>query len=104
MTRTFIPRLHPVEDVFENYAFNRLSGKETEDFEEHLLICERCQETLEQTDVYVRLMKTATAAYAGQAGVCDQEPRRSASAATLLLLSCLTALLSAANSGRRESH
>jgi hypothetical protein len=58
--RKLIPSLHPGEDAFEDYAFQRLLDKEMESFEEHLLICERCQDTLSQTDVYVALMKAAT--------------------------------------------
>jgi hypothetical protein len=97
---TFIPIIHPDEDVLENYAFDRLSDQEVCEFEEHLMICERCQNTLAETDEYVRLMKAGTAAY-----VTDYDggalPRISAqvlrwdgAAAAVLLLTCLTALLS----------
>lgn len=92
-----MPRRHPPEDAFEDYAFDRLSGHDAVDFEEHLLICEQCQGTLAKTDEYIRLMKAATAAYvAGH----PASPRRghslrwNAAAAALLLLTCLTGLLS----------
>ena len=63
---TLMPSKHPHEDVFENYAFDRLSEEETADFEEHLLICDRCQETLAETDEYIQMMKVASAAYAAK--------------------------------------
>jgi hypothetical protein len=54
---------HPHEDLFEEYALDRLSEEETPDFEEHLLICEQCQNTLAKTDEYISVMKAATRAY-----------------------------------------
>jgi hypothetical protein len=94
-----MPNNHPDEDAFENYAFDRLSDKETAVFEEHLLICENCQNKFAQTEEYVRLMKAATAAYiAEQEGLPprsrEHNLRRNMAAAAVLLLTCLTALLS----------
>lgn len=65
---TFMPNKHPGEDAFENYAFDRLSESDSAIFEEHLLICERCQEKFAQTDEYIRLMKVATAGYVREKG------------------------------------
>jgi hypothetical protein len=62
-------------------------------FEEHLLICARCQGTLVETGEYVRLMKAATAAYVC-AHVGDRGLRRNAALAAVLLLTCMPALLS----------
>lgn len=98
----FIPSLHPAEDVFENYAFNRLTDYETANFEEHLLICETCQSTLEQTDAFVRLMKTAAAAYVVEhsrtsptkLGTRSRGSRGNMPAAAVLAFSCMTALSS----------
>jgi hypothetical protein len=94
-----MPNRHPHQDVFEDYAFDRLPGEELADFEEHLLICQRCQETLAETDEYIQVMKTATAAYV--AGATRPSAHRrgpglrwNAAAAAILLLTCLTALLS----------
>jgi hypothetical protein len=92
-----IPSLHPDEDVFEHYTFNRLSNEETADFEEHLLICEQCQSTLEKTSAYILMMKAATAAYSvghPKTSAGRIRLRWSAPAAAILLLTCLTALLS----------
>jgi hypothetical protein len=97
---TLIPKNHPTEDVFESYAFDRLSGMETADFEEHLLICEKCQTKFAQTDEYVRLMKAATSAYVTEHR--DSAPhflhgrglRRNAATAAILVLTGLAALVS----------
>ena len=66
---------HPPEDAFEDYAFDRLSPEDTSDFEEHLLVCEKCQQTLAETDDYVRLMKSATAAYVAEQPVPRESTR-----------------------------
>jgi hypothetical protein len=52
---------HPSEEVFEEYAFQRLSDSATDSVEEHLLICAKCQEELFEIDQYIQLMKHATA-------------------------------------------
>jgi hypothetical protein len=101
MKLTLIPNNHPDADTFENYAFDRLSESEAEGFEEHLLICEKCQSTLAQTSDYIRLMKAATAAYISEdrgspprIRIREKGLRWNAAAAAALLLTCLTALLS----------
>jgi hypothetical protein len=99
---TFIPITHPDEDVLENYAFNRLSDLEVSEIEEHLLICEECQRTFAATDEYVQLMKAGTAAYIAKHApgspprvrLREEGLRWNAAAAAILLLTCLTALLS----------
>ena len=100
---------HPDEDVFEAYIFGRLSETSVSGLEEHLLICEQCQVTLVETDEYVRVMKAATSAYAWDVGASVVSPRSigkpdeglqwNAAAAAILLLTCLTALLSWKNPG-----
>ena len=44
---------HPSEDFLEEYAFDRLSELDCAEFEEHLLICPRCQHNLHKTDEYI---------------------------------------------------
>jgi hypothetical protein len=51
---------HLLEDVLEQYAFNRLSEVDTETVEEHVLVCATCQSTLQEIDEYILLMKAAT--------------------------------------------
>jgi len=99
---TFIPKSHPDEDLFENYALERLSEEKTIGFEEHLLICEECQSTLQETDEYIQFMKLGMAAQVtGNRGgaphyahVRGPGLRWNAARAAALLLTCLTALLS----------
>jgi hypothetical protein len=96
------PTSHPHEDVFEEYVFERLTDPQSTVFEEHLLICEECQNTLEGVTEYIRLMKAATSAYAvdrpripaPQMRFRSHGLRRNAATAAVLLLMCITALLS----------
>ena len=96
VTMKIMPNWHPHEDVFEDYAFDRLTAPELIDFEQHLLICDKCQSTLAETDEYIRLMKAATAAYVAENSSPSRRQglRRNVAAAAILLLTCLTALLS----------
>lgn len=57
---------HPSEDARESYAFHRLSEEETARFEEHLLLCDTCQNALEETDQFILLVKAAAADSAPQ--------------------------------------
>ena len=59
-TTLHLPR-HPSEDALENYAFHRLSEEDTACFEEHLLVCDACQEAVEATEEFILLMKAAAA-------------------------------------------
>lgn len=61
MEATFRLDEHLDGDTLEEYAFRRLSEAATEALEEHLLICETCQEALAEVDEFVQLMKEATA-------------------------------------------
>ncbi len=96
------PSRHPTEDEFEEYVFDRLPEDEVNVFEEHLLICEECQHALSRATEYIQVMKAASAAYvADHSTASPHKPqfhseslRRNAAAAAVLLLMCLTALLS----------
>jgi hypothetical protein len=54
---------HPDDDIWEEYSFGRVRDSAEAALEEHLLVCERCQITLANTDQFVRLMKVATASF-----------------------------------------
>ena len=41
---------HASDEVLERYSMNRLDGPELAEFEEHLLVCETCQDRLAQED------------------------------------------------------
>ena len=59
---------HPEEDLLERYSLDLVSGEELQSFEEHLLICEECQDRLTESDAYVRAMRAATAELSGHDG------------------------------------
>ena len=100
MAKNFRPDRHPDDEAIENYAFGRLSDSDLVAVEEHLLICEDCQSRVERTEEYIHLMKAATAAYVREHRAIPpirlrgRGLRWNAAAAALLLLTCLTALLS----------
>ncbi len=52
---------HVDEESLERYALGRLSQKEAEVADEHLLLCEPCQQRLEAMDEYVEALKRASA-------------------------------------------
>ena len=53
------PGLHPSEDVLELYALRRLAEEDEAPLEEHLLICGKCRDRLEEMDEYVAAMREA---------------------------------------------
>ena len=61
MQKTLILGTHIPEEMLEEYAFARLREPQAGRVEEHLLICEVCQEALADLDDYIRAMKAATA-------------------------------------------
>ena len=50
---------HPPEDVLEAYALKRLAPDLQAGVEEHLLVCEACQDRLAQIDVFIAAMNSA---------------------------------------------
>jgi hypothetical protein len=56
-TKSFLP--HPNEDILEEYALHRLPDALTAQVEEHLLLCESCQNAVAGTDSFVAAMKIA---------------------------------------------
>lgn len=54
---------HIPEEILDEFAMEKLPEQELVLWEEHLLICELCQERLAETDEYVLLMKDATAVF-----------------------------------------
>lgn len=53
------PGLHPSEDALELYALRRLAEGDEAPLEEHLLICEKCRNRLEEMDEYVAALREA---------------------------------------------
>ncbi|MEZ5402909.1 MAG: hypothetical protein R2729_24745 [Bryobacteraceae bacterium] len=52
---------HPDEEALESYSLGTMPDDEETAFEEHLLLCEPCQKRVEETDDYVRAVRTAAA-------------------------------------------
>lgn len=52
---------HLSEEALENYAFGRLPGAELAAFEEHLLLCGRCQEKLTAEDDFAEAVRAFAA-------------------------------------------
>ncbi len=50
---------HPDLDEFESYALNRGSSAVRRMLEEHLLICDECRDTLEETEREIAVMRIA---------------------------------------------
>lgn len=51
---------HPTTDRLEEYAFERLSGADTEALELHLLVCPECQAALRRVDEFILMIKQAS--------------------------------------------
>ena len=51
---------HPSEEILEEYVFHRLPEPLTAQVEEHLLICQSCQDTITDTDQFVAALKAAS--------------------------------------------
>ena len=52
---------HLTEVQIEKYAMGKLSAASCEELEEHLLICNSCQLSLEETDIFLTHIKAASA-------------------------------------------
>jgi anti-sigma factor RsiW len=57
---------HPKDETLEEYARGRLPDADAAPLEEHLLICEACQDGLRDIDEYTLAMKTGLAEYASR--------------------------------------
>ena len=50
---------HVTDDTLERYAMRTLPAPESDHLEEHLLICQPCQDRLQATDEYVVAIRAA---------------------------------------------
>ncbi|MBM3784396.1 MAG: hypothetical protein FJW30_08540 [Acidobacteria bacterium] len=50
---------HPTEEQIEKYTMGRLAEPHLADFEEHLLVCERCQRRLSEADGFLVSVRSA---------------------------------------------
>lgn len=74
---------HPSAEVVEQFALGRLEGLGLDEFEEHLLSCEQCQDELAETDEFVAAMKQALDKLQKEK-VVGAEPKRSWGASSWL--------------------
>lgn len=56
---------HPSEDLLEEYSFGRLDERAAAPLEEHLLLCERCRDSLELVEGFIQELKSAILARGG---------------------------------------
>jgi anti-sigma factor ChrR (cupin superfamily) len=49
---------HPTEEVIERYLFGALSEQDSDQLEEHLLICNSCIDTAEQLLSFVQSLRS----------------------------------------------
>jgi hypothetical protein len=57
---------HPDEDQVERCSLETMDARKAAKFEEHLLICETCQDRLLEMDAYVDAMRRAALVYRHQ--------------------------------------
>jgi hypothetical protein len=65
---------HPSVEALEEYCFKRLPPTTLETVEEHLFFCETCQNTVQDLDEYIELMKFGTAEYAAAPSLASRMP------------------------------
>jgi len=63
------PQAHPNDEVIERYALGKLAEPELGEVEEHVLICERCQERVIEAEEFAAVMREAAA------NVAAEQPR-----------------------------
>jgi hypothetical protein len=62
-------RLHPAEEVLEEYCLGRVKDPILSRVEEHLLVCPACCARLADLDIYLAVMKAGLAGIEEQAGI-----------------------------------
>ena len=55
------PQAHPDDEIIERYAMNRLEEPELGEVEEHVLICEPCQDRVAEAEEFATVMRAAAA-------------------------------------------
>jgi hypothetical protein len=56
-----IPQGHIPDDMLDEFVMEMLSEQDCAFWEEHLLLCGRCQDRVAEADEYVRVVKSAAA-------------------------------------------
>ncbi len=87
---------HPPETLFEEYLFGRVPEDQCAVFEEHLLVCARCRDELENTDEYIHLVRAATAEFDSLSANGPRPARLSRSRVAALAAVAIMAVLAVA--------
>ena len=74
---------HLDEETAELYSQGRLSARVAAPVEAHLLICERCRQTLAEADAYVAIMRKAAGKLRKRAGSPGAKSRTPAGRASV---------------------
>ena len=77
-------RHHIPEEMLDEFVMEMLSEQDCALWEEHLLICARCQDRVAQTDEYVRVMKSAAETFRTHRGLSKPVLAAATNAALLL--------------------
>ena len=78
-------RGHLTEDVLEEYSFGRLSEAQTAAVEDHYLACEACQESFNEVESQIHLIRSAFAMEAAATARSEPVPLWSRVAAAIAL-------------------
>lgn len=57
---SLFPSEHPSDRAVEQYAMNQLIGEQKNVFEEHLLLCQTCQNRVTRSDEWLIAVRSAT--------------------------------------------
>ena len=66
---TEFKKAHPEEEILERFAMGRLVEPALGEFEEHLMLCGRCQERLDEVTEYAGVMRVAARSVAAEVPV-----------------------------------
>jgi hypothetical protein len=75
-------KTHPEDSQVEDYCLGQLPEPELSELEEHLLVCEACQQRVTEVDGYVRSMRHASTRIRAE----EQKPRKAWAASGLVLV------------------
>jgi anti-sigma factor RsiW len=67
---------HVEESALELYALGRLGDHQSEELEEHILLCGSCQRRLQDMDDFIRSFRAAAARFPEAMGPENEEPSR----------------------------
>jgi hypothetical protein len=94
---------HATDDALERFAMNNLAGPELAQFEEHLLVCETCQDRLAREDTIRQRVRDGAEALGRRRASLPWRLRKLAWVATPLAVALLVVAASAWHTLRRSN-